>query len=65
MTTQKSSLIPACVDLGEIEYPIEYSEPWDVDTRPGGGGFASMGGRILRHRGAVLFLVAEIFGDAR
>lgn len=48
VTTQKSSLIPACVDLDEIEYPLEHEEPWDVDTRP--VRIPATGGRILRHR---------------
>lgn len=48
VTTQKSSLIPACVSLFEIEIPIEHDDPWTVDTRP--IRIPSTGGRILRHR---------------
>lgn len=48
VTTQKNSLIPACVDLPEVEYPIESKEGWDVDTRA--VRIPSTGGRILRHR---------------
>lgn len=48
ITTQKSSLIPACVELEDVEYPIEHSEPWTVDTRA--VRVPSTGGRILCHR---------------
>jgi hypothetical protein len=33
ITTQKSSLIPACVDILEMEIPIIHDKPWDVDRR--------------------------------
>ena len=45
VTTQKSSLIPACVDIDGIEIPIEHKEPWSVDTRA--VRIPSTGGRIL------------------
>ncbi|MBF0342383.1 MAG: hypothetical protein HQL95_15670 [Magnetococcales bacterium] len=48
ITTQKSSLIPACVAIEEIELPLEHREPWMVDTRA--VRIPSTGGRILSHR---------------
>lgn len=48
ITTQKSSLIPACVSIEEIELPIQHMEPWTVDTRA--VRIPSTGGRILSHR---------------
>lgn len=48
VTTQKSSLIPACVDMNEVEYPIFHTDPWEVDTRA--VRIPSTGGRILCHR---------------
>lgn len=48
VTTQKSSLIPSCVDLPEVYYPLDHEHPWEVDTRP--VRIPSTGGRILAHR---------------
>lgn len=48
VTTQKSSLVPACVELEGLYYPIIHEQPWEVDTRP--VRIPSTGGRILRHR---------------
>ncbi len=48
VTTQKSSLIPACVEVQGIEVPLEHTEPWTVDTRA--VRIPSTGGRILCHR---------------
>jgi hypothetical protein len=48
VTTQKSSLIPACVEVQGVEIPIEHREPWTVDTRA--VRIPSTGGRILCHR---------------
>lgn len=48
VTTQKSSLIPACVSIDEIEIPIVHKEPWSVDARP--VRIPSTGGRIIRYR---------------
>lgn len=48
VTTQKSSLIPACMTIDQLEIPIKHEEPWTVDTRP--VRIPSTGGRILRHR---------------
>lgn len=48
VTTMRSSIIPACVDLAEIEYRIQHREPWTVDTRA--VRIPSTGGRILCHR---------------
>lgn len=47
VTTQKSSLIPACVSIEEIELPMGNKEPWTVDTRA--VRIPSTGGRILSH----------------
>lgn len=48
VTTQKSSLIPACLSIDELVIPIQHKEPWEVDTRP--VRIPATGGRILRHR---------------
>lgn len=48
VTTHKTSLIPACVTIEELEIPIRHTEPWSVDTRP--VRIPSTGGRILCHR---------------
>lgn len=48
VTTQKSSLIPACVSVEGTEIPIEHKDPWVVDTRA--VRIPSTGGRILCHR---------------
>lgn len=48
VTTLKSSLIPACVSIEELEIPIQSVDPWDVDTRA--VRIPSTGGRILAHR---------------
>lgn len=48
VTTQKSSLIPACVDIEGVSVPLKHREPWDVDTRA--VRIPSTGGRILCHR---------------
>jgi len=48
VTTQKSSIIPACVEIDGIEIPIIHREPWTVDTRA--VRIPSTGGRILCHR---------------
>jgi hypothetical protein len=48
VTTQKSSLIPACVEIDGIELPIQHREPWQVDTRA--VRIPTTGGRILCHR---------------
>jgi hypothetical protein len=48
VTTQKSSLIPACVEVEGIELPLRHKEPWGVDTRP--VRIPATGGRILCHR---------------
>lgn len=48
VTTQKSSMIPACLELEGLYYEIKHEEPWAVDTRP--VRIPSTGGRILRHR---------------
>lgn len=48
ITTQKTSLIPACVEIGAAEIPIISVEPWVVDTRA--VRIPSTGGRILAHR---------------
>ena len=48
VTTQKSSLIPACVDVEGVSLLIKHKEPWTTDTRP--VRIPATGGRILRHR---------------
>jgi hypothetical protein len=48
VTTQKSSMIPACVEIEGIEIPVEHKDPWAVDTRA--VRIPSTGGRILCHR---------------
>lgn len=48
VTTQKSSLVPSCVELGELYYTVEHREEWTVDTRP--VRIPSTGGRILCYR---------------
>ncbi len=48
VTTQKSSLLPACVDIEGAEIPLISKEPWAVDTRA--VRIPATGGRILCHR---------------
>lgn len=48
VTTQKSSIIPACVAINVVEIPIQHKDPWEVDTRA--VRIPSTGGRILCHR---------------
>lgn len=48
ITTLKSSLIPACLVIRELEIPIQHKQPWEVDTRP--VRIPATGGRILAHR---------------
>ncbi len=48
VTTIKSSLIPSCVDVEGVEFPIQHRDQWQVDTRP--VRIPSTGGRILAHR---------------
>ena len=48
ITTTKSSILTGCVDIHGVEFPIDYKNPWTVDTRP--VRIPSTGGRILRHR---------------
>lgn len=51
VTTQKSSLIPACVEIESedgVTVALKSDEPWQVDTRP--VRIPSTGGRILAHR---------------
>lgn len=48
ITTQKSSMIPACVEMNEVEYPIAHQQPWETDTRA--VRIPSSGARILCHR---------------
>ena len=48
VTTQKSSLLAACVAIDEIEIPIIHKEDWTVDTRA--VRIPATGGRILAHR---------------
>ena len=48
MTTQKTSLIPAAVEMGAVFIPLRSEQGWKVDTRP--VRIPATGGRILRHR---------------
>ncbi len=48
VTTQKSSLIPSCVDIEGVSFKIGHKEPWTIDTRP--VRIPATGGRILAHR---------------
>lgn len=48
VTTQKTSLIPACLSIEQLTIPIAHKEPWTVDTRP--VRIPATGGRILCHR---------------
>lgn len=48
ISTQKSSLIPACVRLPGVAFPIIHREPWTVDSRP--VTIPSTGGRVMSHR---------------
>lgn len=48
VTTLKTSMIPACVEVEGVELPIKHKEPWQVDTRA--VRIPSTGGRILCHR---------------
>ncbi|MDQ7832006.1 MAG: hypothetical protein RDU30_09740 [Desulfovibrionaceae bacterium] len=48
VTTQKSSLIPACLTIYGVEIAIRSKQGWEVDTRA--VRIPSTGGRILAHR---------------
>jgi hypothetical protein len=48
ITTQRNSLIYACLEIEEIEIKLLHREPWKVDTRP--VRITATGGRILAHR---------------
>ena len=48
ITTDKKSLLYACVDIEGVTVPLIHTQPWKVDTRP--VRIPSTGGRILAHR---------------
>ena len=48
ITTLKSSLIPACVEIEEVEIPIRSKDGWEVDSRP--VRVPTTGGVIMAHR---------------
>ncbi len=48
VTTQKSSLLYACLNIDGTEVSIAHKQPWKVDTRP--VRIPATGGRILAHR---------------
>lgn len=48
ITTQKTSMIPACVSIPAVEIVIQSKDGWEVDTRA--VRIPSTGGRILCHR---------------
>jgi hypothetical protein len=48
VTTDKKSMLYACVDIEGAAIPLLHEQPWKVDTRP--VRIPSTGGRILAHR---------------
>ena len=48
VTTIKSSLIPACVDIEGIDVPLQHLDEWSVDSRP--VRIPATGGRIVANR---------------
>ncbi len=48
VTTQRSSLIAACLSFDDIYYPIQSKGSWAVDSRPIRN--PATGGRLLRYR---------------
>jgi hypothetical protein len=48
VTTIKSSLIPACLEIDGVEIPLKSKDGWEIDTRA--VRIPSTGGRILSHR---------------
>lgn len=48
VTTARSSMLFACLEIEGAEIPIDHLEPWRVDTRA--VRIPSTGGRILAHR---------------
>lgn len=48
VTTQKSSLIPACVEVHGVTLPLQSENGWSVDARP--VRIPATGGRIIRYR---------------
>lgn len=48
ITTQSTSMIPACVDIEGSEIHLIHKEPWMVDSRA--VRIPSTGGRIMAHR---------------
>ena len=48
VTTQKSSILPSCLDMDGLYFPLIHKEPWTVDARP--VRIPATGGRILRYR---------------
>jgi hypothetical protein len=48
VSNAKSSLVPACVSLNDVHYPIRSEHGWTVDQRPIRN--PSTGGRVLRFR---------------
>jgi hypothetical protein len=48
ITTNKESLLYACVDIEGAEIPLVHREPWRVDTRA--VVIPATGGRVLAHR---------------
>jgi hypothetical protein len=48
VTTEKKSMLYACIDIEGAEIPLIHEQPWRVDTRA--VVIPSTGGRILTHR---------------
>lgn len=48
VTTIKSSLVPACVEIEGVEVPLVHEQPWRVDGRP--VRIPATGGRVVCYR---------------
>jgi hypothetical protein len=48
VSTQRSSLVPACLTILPVSLILDYKEPWEVFSCP--VRIPSTGGRILAHR---------------
>lgn len=58
ITTQKSSIIPGCLDIPGLAFKLQYRDPWEVDSRIGrlpGSGIPMVCHRPLFHDWAVSF----------
>lgn len=48
VTTQKSSLVPACLEIEGVDVVLQHKQPWRVDARP--VRIPATGGRIICYR---------------